>query len=703
MKVMKALLALFTSTACLITVCDRAVAQSTPPEALFMTTNLIPPPNGIYVAAPGSRVDFPNGIVLSNILIHDVIPGFTPPSAGLSVTHTFRGWLDVDISFDHGTNFVHSAASNICSINLQGMSPDNSGVQSYDTEMLQLDISGGNLPAVMIRESPTLRSSGHTQISPTPGGFRVSSFFDVFTELSLDGGRTWIPAVQATHIDLRVDPAQIPPTTEPAPLMPPLDDQYVSLGQGFTFNNGLVLKDMRLKFFSQGVDPTGFGLGTSQIIGPVDAKLDCQLSTDGGQSFSAARIGAQLTFTLRKIDPGSPFSGPHPWPWIVYDTEMLQLDLSGGDLPVNLRLRESPTLPSYGETGIIPQADGTYQISSFFDIFTEASTDGGQTWAPQNAAPGHLELQRPGFQYQYSSPNQPPASGSYLAGSQSVGRYNNTSVVISNLTLSNFAPSAPPPPIGPPVEAFTCTASFTFSLNGGQSFTPGSAPATASVAVNGSQSYGVAQFYNTELLQLDITGGTLPPALRIRESPTKASLGRMSITPTQPASPIYRIDSFFDIFTEVSLDGGQSWASQITSPIAIALVPLVPPIARLGVICPSDISVFTGDPSGAYVNYSLPPQLFPDCPFGPFTITCVPASGSKFPLGTTTVHCTRTDGCGETATCSFKVTVTQNFIYYAGLAHSVIGNANLTLINTGAQPSLVISNLGSGGNDGFHL
>ena len=38
-------------------------------------------------------------------------------------------------------------------------------------------------------------------------------------------------------------------------------------------------------------------------------------------------------------------------------------------------------------------------------------------------------------------------------------------------------------------------------------------------------------------------------------------------------------------------------------------------------------------------------------------VTCTPASGSTFPKGTTTVNCTATDGAGNTAMCSFTVTV----------------------------------------------
>jgi hypothetical protein len=44
---------------------------------------------------------------------------------------------------------------------------------------------------------------------------------------------------------------------------------------------------------------------------------------------------------------------------------------------------------------------------------------------------------------------------------------------------------------------------------------------------------------------------------------------------------------------------------------------------------------------------------------GEVTVTCTPASGSTFPLGTTTVTCTAEDGCGNPSEepCTFTVTV----------------------------------------------
>jgi hypothetical protein len=40
-------------------------------------------------------------------------------------------------------------------------------------------------------------------------------------------------------------------------------------------------------------------------------------------------------------------------------------------------------------------------------------------------------------------------------------------------------------------------------------------------------------------------------------------------------------------------------------------------------------------------------------------VTCDPASGSEFPIGTTTVGCTATDAHGNTASGSFPVDVSS--------------------------------------------
>ncbi|HEY2954792.1 MAG TPA: hypothetical protein VGK89_06050 [Candidatus Eisenbacteria bacterium] len=74
---------------------------------------------------------------------------------------------------------------------------DNGGDTRYfDTEMVSMDLSGGTLPPyTLVRESPKQPSVGTTTIQSLPGGqFKIDSFFDVFVELSVDGGQSWQPA-----------------------------------------------------------------------------------------------------------------------------------------------------------------------------------------------------------------------------------------------------------------------------------------------------------------------------------------------------------------------------------------------------------------------------------------------------------------------------------------------------------------------------
>jgi hypothetical protein len=58
-----------------------------------------------------------------------------------------------------------------------------------------------------LRQSPTKPSLGKHTIQSDPRGYRVSSFFDVFTELSLDNGSTWIPANRSMHMEASAPPA----------------------------------------------------------------------------------------------------------------------------------------------------------------------------------------------------------------------------------------------------------------------------------------------------------------------------------------------------------------------------------------------------------------------------------------------------------------------------------------------------------------
>jgi len=84
-------------------------------------------------------------------------------------------------------------------------SEETSDTRFFDVELLSL--TPLNVPpgsTIGLRESPTLPSRGKTSVQRlAAGGFRIGSFFDVFTELTVDGGQTWSPVVEPTHLELQ--------------------------------------------------------------------------------------------------------------------------------------------------------------------------------------------------------------------------------------------------------------------------------------------------------------------------------------------------------------------------------------------------------------------------------------------------------------------------------------------------------------------
>ncbi|HVM47352.1 MAG TPA: HYR domain-containing protein [Candidatus Acidoferrum sp.] len=72
------------------------------------------------------------------------------------------------------------------------------------------------------------------------------------------------------------------------------------------------------------------------------------------------------------------------------------------------------------------------------------------------------------------------------------------------------------------------------------------------------------------------------------------------------------------------------------------------------IICPSNLAVFAGDPSGALVSYDV--SAVDNCDPSP-VVMANPPSGSFFPVGTNVVNCTAIDVSGNTNLCGFSVTV----------------------------------------------
>jgi HYR domain len=85
---------------------------------------------------------------------------------------------------------------------------------------------------------------------------------------------------------------------------------------------------------------------------------------------------------------------------------------------------------------------------------------------------------------------------------------------------------------------------------------------------------------------------------------------------------------------------------------------------------PAPITADATSPSGAVVTYSVS-ATDPDDAVA--SLNCMPASGSTFPIGTTTVNCSATDTNGNSSTASFTVHVKGAAEQLADLLTAVTG------------------------------
>lgn len=137
------------------------------------------------------------------------------PSTGTTTITTWgdgsmqmSSFFDVftEISLDGGSIWTQPGGASTMEFDTLPAIPVSSGTDmTFDTEMLSMNLSG-NAPGggFMIRESPTQPSPGHTTLREIgcSGCIKVDSFFDVFIDLSLDGGTTWNPATGSTRMEV---------------------------------------------------------------------------------------------------------------------------------------------------------------------------------------------------------------------------------------------------------------------------------------------------------------------------------------------------------------------------------------------------------------------------------------------------------------------------------------------------------------------
>jgi hypothetical protein len=165
-------------------------------------------------------------------------------------------------------------------------------------------------------------------------------------------------------------------TTSPG--LPPLDGAYVSPAEAHAIYGPAVLTQIRHSGFANiMLMPVG-----PDIIETFDSMVTGLVELPGPMIVPLTLHGP---VTVRLFNYNGMTTG-------TFQTEMLQLDLVGTLMGNPVMIRESPTLPSLGQTTVTDIGGGQFRIDSFFDVFTELSLDGGQTWIPDSSGPTRVNL-----------------------------------------------------------------------------------------------------------------------------------------------------------------------------------------------------------------------------------------------------------------------------------------------------------------------
>jgi hypothetical protein len=162
----------------------------------------------------------------------------------------------------------------------------------------------------------------------------------------------------------------------------------------------------------------------------------------------------------------------------------------------------------------------------------------------------------------------------------------------------------------------------------------------------------------TEASTVDGYLGDLVPVLQQWEPAINGALGVALLDTVANFDPVQ--ESSNDYLTGLSSLLAAWQDSLETRPGAPSLPELpdfVPDDTPPVLTCAADTSIGCADEAGVVVEFNV--TAIDGCDPAP-VVTCDPASGSVFPLGTTEVSCSAVDFSGNTSTCTFEVTVAAN-------------------------------------------
>jgi hypothetical protein len=191
---------------------------------------------------------------------------------------------------------------------------------------------------------------------------------------------------------------------------------------------------------------------------------------------------------------------------------------------------------------------------------------------------------------------------------------------------------------------------------------------------------------------------TTPPTLQLPANVTKEATGSDGAAVSFSATASDSVDGAVSInctpasgstfplgTTTVTCSATDAHGNTASGSFDVTVVDTTAPALHL----PTDVTAEATGPSGAAVSFLATASDLVD---GAVSVDCAPASGSTFPLGTTTVSCSATDAHGNTASGSFDVTVvdtTPPTLHLADVSTQATGNSQATVSYTATATDLV--------------
>jgi len=174
------------------------------------TTSPLLPPDGEYVSLQSQYFEYTvpglGAVTVQSLVLSRPYPVPNRVPVGNDERETFNAML-LGVEIGQGFGLVQLTGP------VEIMTTDRllSTTGAFNAEIISASFTGtvGGMP-IILREDPQNQSLGQTDITDLGGGlYHIDSFFDVFTELSIDGGSSWITSDSSVRMTLVPEPATL--------------------------------------------------------------------------------------------------------------------------------------------------------------------------------------------------------------------------------------------------------------------------------------------------------------------------------------------------------------------------------------------------------------------------------------------------------------------------------------------------------------